>query len=127
MAYLELIKIDLAVASERTPVFGSQLTKFYTLAEGIQDETAVVGSEGIFGSMDNFKKTGADTLGNIVGELSNPDLQTLQSVNIQVNIAEKVMRMLKVDLGAIGNMGGMLEWMIKPIFFKIVHRTENSL
>jgi len=119
MAYLELIKIDLTIAAERTPVFGSQLNQFYNLAESIQSETAVTGSEGILGSMDNFKKNGADTLGNIVGELSSPDLQTLQSVNIQVNIAEKVMRMLKVDLGTINNMGGMLEWMIRPIFVNL--------
>tara|TARA_Y100000310_G_scaffold61181_1_gene56485 strand:+ start:2963 stop:3124 length:162 start_codon:yes stop_codon:yes gene_type:complete len=38
MAYMELIKIDLAVASERTPVFGSQLTKMYALVEGIAKE-----------------------------------------------------------------------------------------
>ena len=40
MAYLELIRADLKVASERAPVFGSQLTKFYELAEGIAAENA---------------------------------------------------------------------------------------
>tara|TARA_Y100000310_G_scaffold61181_1_gene56486 strand:+ start:3212 stop:3322 length:111 start_codon:yes stop_codon:yes gene_type:complete len=36
-------------------------------------------------------------------------MKTLSSVNIEVNIAEKAVTMLKVDLGFINNMGGMLE------------------
>jgi len=115
VAYLELIKIDLQQAVDRAPIFGSQLTKFYKLAEGIAAETEGNFAEN-FGSIDNFTNQGADTLGNIIGDLNDPDLKTLNSSNVQVNIAEKAITILKFDLGMISNMGGMLEWMIRPIF-----------
>lgn len=112
ISYIQLVKVDLAQLSEKTPLRNSQFQKFFGILEGVAKENANEPlSEGNFTTA-----SGGDIMKNLIGDLANEDLLTLQSVNNKCRLTEASITMLNFNLGAISATGGLIESMIRPIF-----------
>ena len=117
ISYIQLVKVDLAQMSEKTPLRNSQFNKFFDILEGVIQENSETTLDD-FSSYGAFTAPngGADVMDNLIGSLADDQLLTLQSVNNKCRLTEASITMLDFNLGAISAAGGLIEAMIRPIF-----------
>ena len=111
ISYIQLVKVDLAQMSEKTPLRNSQFQKFFSILEGTAQELDDVNADSYQGAAST-----SDVMQNLIGDLASEEMVTLQSVNNKCRAAEASITMLNFNLSTISAAGGLIESMIRPIF-----------